>query len=126
MGSLATTDARVMRIVCKVLGDRHLFLLDSLTSPKSVAYNTAVSDGVPAASNSLFIDDSTERSEDVEARLRELMEIARVHGRAVGIGHPHPWTLEALRNSLDYLETSGVELVTVCDLVGKPVETGVR
>jgi polysaccharide deacetylase 2 family uncharacterized protein YibQ len=49
--------------------------------------------------------------------LRELVKMARIHGSAIGIGHPHPWTLEALRDNLEYLDTAGVELVTVCELV---------
>jgi hypothetical protein len=54
----------------------------------------------------------------VEAWLHRLVELAHLHGSAVGIGHPHPWTFEALRDNLDYLETAGIELVTVCELIG--------
>ncbi|HEX6789979.1 MAG TPA: divergent polysaccharide deacetylase family protein [Candidatus Krumholzibacteria bacterium] len=117
-GSLATTDARVMHDVMVALQGRNLFFLDSLTSPKSLAYNAAVQSGLRAAQNSMFIDDDTERTGDVADRIRELVKRARETGVAIGIGHPHPWTLEALRDNLDYLEEAGVELVTVCDLVG--------
>jgi polysaccharide deacetylase 2 family uncharacterized protein YibQ len=115
-GSLATADARVMAAVTGELRGRNLFFLDSLTSPKSVAYNAAVRSGLRAAQNSLFIDDATERRDDVADRIRELVNRARANGEAIGIGHPHPWTLEALRDNLDYLEEAGVELVTVCEL----------
>jgi polysaccharide deacetylase 2 family uncharacterized protein YibQ len=117
MGSVATADARVMGAVMGALEGSGLFFLDSLTSPKSVAYNTAVAAGVRAASNSMFLDDHTDRQDDVAARLHTLVETARARGQAIGIGHPHPWTFEALRDNLDYLETAGVELVTVCDIV---------
>lgn len=116
-GSLATADARVMAAVLGALQGMDLFFLDSLTSPKSVAYNAAVQSGLHAAQNSLFLDDATERRDDVADRLRELVKLALANGSAIGIGHPHPWTLEALRDNLDYLEGAGVELVTVCDLV---------
>ena len=117
MGSVATADARVMGTVMSALAGSGLFFLDSLTSPKSVAYNTAVAAGLRAASNTMFLDDHTDRRDDVASRLHTLVETARKRGHAIGIGHPHPWTFEALRDNLDYLETAGVELVTVCDIV---------
>ena len=95
----------------------HVFFLDSLTSPESVAYNAAVDAGLPAAINDEFIDDATQSRDEVDARLRNLVETARRQGIAVGIGHPHPWTLEALRDFDDYLLTTEVELVPLCDLV---------
>jgi polysaccharide deacetylase 2 family uncharacterized protein YibQ len=116
-GSLATADARVMKAVMGSLAGRDLFFLDSLTSPKSLAYNAAIDAGLRAVQNSMFIDDDTERREDVAARLRTLVDLALTRGTAIGIGHPHPWTLEALRDNLDYLESAGVELVTVCELM---------
>jgi polysaccharide deacetylase 2 family uncharacterized protein YibQ len=116
-GSLATTDVRVMKAVMNELTGRDLIFFDSLTSPKSVAYNAAVESGLRAVRNTLFLDDGTERSDDVAARLYELVEHAKAHGTAIGIGHPHPWTFEAIQENIDYLKDAGVELVTVCDLV---------
>lgn len=115
-GSLATADARVMRAVCATLKPYGVFFLDSLTSPKSVAYNVAVDAGLRAASNTIFLDDGTDRREDVEERIHELIRTARKHGSAIGIGHPHPWTLEALQASIDDLDAE-VQVVTVCELV---------
>ena len=116
-GSVATADPRVMRAVCATLKPYRVFFLDSLTSPKSVAYTVAVDSGLRAASNTIFLDDATDRREDVEDRIRELIRLARRHGSAVGIGHPHPWTLEALRASIDDLDAAEVQVVTVCELV---------
>jgi len=116
-GSRATADRRVMRAVCGELAGDNVFFLDSLTSPESVAYNAAVEAGLPAAVNDEFIDDATQRRDDVEDRLRRLVETARSQGVAIGIGHPHPWTLEALRDFDDYLLTTEVELVSLCDLL---------
>src|SRR5262245_12002871 len=84
-GSRATADGRVMRAVCGELKGEDVFFLDSLTSPESVAYNAAVDAGLPAAINDEFIDDATQSRDDVDARLRELVETARKKGRAVGI-----------------------------------------
>ena len=125
-GSLATADMRVMKAVMGELSGRHLFFLDSLTSPKSVAYNAAIEAGLRAAQNQLFIDDATERRDDVADRLHELVEVARKRGSAIGIGHPHPWTLEALRDNLDFLRDAGVELVTVCELTRESAPDSTR
>jgi polysaccharide deacetylase 2 family uncharacterized protein YibQ len=46
-----------------------------------------------------------------------LVETARRKGAAIGIGHPHPWTLEALRSFEKYVLTTDVELVSLCDLI---------
>lgn len=116
-GSRATADVRVMRAVCRVLGQYDVFFLDSLTSPESVAYTVAVEAGLRAAVNSGFLDDATDRREDVDARLRDLVETARERGYAIGIGHPHPWTFEALRDFSEFLLTTEVELVSLCDLI---------
>jgi len=125
-GSLATADMRVMKAVMGELSGRHLFFLDSLTSPKSVAYNAAIDAGLPAAQNQLFIDDATERRDDVADRLHELVDVARQRGSAIGIGHPHPWTLEALQDNLGFLKDAGVELVTVCELIRESAPDSTR
>jgi polysaccharide deacetylase 2 family uncharacterized protein YibQ len=116
-GSLATADERVMRATLGPVRDRGLFFLDSLTSPKSVAYNTARELGVPTARNTIFLDADTEDAAVVTTRLRQLLETAARNGAAVGIGHPHEWTLEALEHAGRLLREYGVEMVPVCDLV---------
>ena len=116
-GSRATADERVMKTVMESLERYDIFFLDSLTSAKSVAYNTARAAGIPAARNSVFLDADTEDIEVVEERLRRLVAMAQRNGAAIGIGHPHMWTLEAIRSNLAYLENAGVELVYVSELV---------
>jgi len=116
-GSLATADSRVMRAALGPIRNRDLFFVDSLTSPKSVAYNTARELGVPTVRNTIFLDADTEDAAVVKERLLELVQTARRNGSALGIGHPHRWTLEALENSRALLRDAGVELVPVCELV---------
>ncbi len=117
LGSVATQDERVMTAVINVLKPRGLFYFDSLTSSKSIAYNTARKLGVPTARNDLFIDADTEESEVVEARLERLIDIAHKRGYAIGIGHPRRWTLEALERVADKLDESNVEMVFLSELV---------
>ncbi len=117
MGSRATQDERVMKAVLSVLKRRKLFFLDSLTSPKSIAYNTARSMGVGTARNYIFLDADTQDPVVVEKRLMNLVSAAKRDGHAVGIGHPKQWTLEVLRGSKTIIERSGVQLVVVSELI---------
>ncbi|MCK5406997.1 MAG: divergent polysaccharide deacetylase family protein, partial [Candidatus Krumholzibacteria bacterium] len=103
--------------VLEAIRKERLFFLDSLTSNKSVAYNTARELGVATARNSLFIDADTEEAEVVERRIRQLVSMARANGSAVGIGHPRRWTVDALRNSKTFLENTDIELVFLSDIV---------
>ncbi len=116
-GSRATADRRVMEAVIRVLKEHGLFFLDSLTSNKSIAYNTARDIGVPAARNDAFLDDNTKDAEVVGERLRRLVSLAKQNGVAIGIGHPRRWTLEALKNNETYLKNAGVELVFLTEVV---------
>jgi uncharacterized protein len=57
MGSKATADERVMRIVLEVCKEKGLFYLDSKTTGKSVIPKLAKELGVPYLENQLFFDD---------------------------------------------------------------------
>jgi polysaccharide deacetylase 2 family uncharacterized protein YibQ len=116
-GSRATQDKRVMKAVMAVLKKRNLFFFDSLTSPKSIAYNTAKQEGVAAARNDLFLDAETEDPAVIVGRLERLMALAKRNGQAIAIGHPKAWTLEALTQCRTIADAAGVQLVTVSELI---------
>lgn len=115
MGSKVTTDRDMMRVILPPLRDRGLFFLDSLTSGRSVAYDEALRLGMPAARRDVFLDadgDGTRAGE----RLRELFQAARRHGRAIGICHPFPATLAALKSDFPLAAVYGLEIVPVSRL----------
>lgn len=119
MGSSFTALHIPMRVVMGRLKGRGLYFLDSMTSPASVGLAEAARAGIPSARNRMFIDSPLDESGriDVESQLDDLVEIARKRGEAVGIGHPYPETLAALRRAIPDLESRGVELVFVSQLV---------
>jgi uncharacterized protein len=86
MGSKATADERVMRIVLTVCRERGLYYLDSRTTPKSVVPELAKEIGVPFLENELFFDDTyttqhiTKQAGLVAKRLKTDEEI-------IAIGH---------------------------------------
>lgn len=118
MGSKAMADAEVVAVVLRAIKESDLFFVDSRTAQNTVGYRIAVEMGIPCARKTVFID--AEEDGTVETRigwLEKLIEIAGIHGSAVGIGHPGRDTLEAIRQMLPRFRESGVELVFVSDIV---------
>lgn len=116
MGSAATADARVMRVVLREVAGRGLFFLDSRTTEGTVAGRLARELKVPSASRQVFLDRvATEPA--VRASLDELVRRARRDGFAVGVGHPYPVTLAVLERELPSLPGRGVRVVRLGELV---------
>ena len=116
MGSKFTADPAGMEVVIEELQPRHLFFLDSRTSPKTVGESTAKQRGVPAIARDVFLDDEL-TLKAVNQQLAETERVARRKGFAVAIGHPHPVTLEALEAWLPQAEKDGFAFVPLRDLV---------
>jgi uncharacterized protein len=116
-GSQATSDTALMSELMPVLRDRHLFYIDSRTTAATVAFDTAKNFGVRSAFRNVpFLDDIAEVSA-VRKQLNLALRGAREKGEAIAIGHPHPATLQALRDVLPQAKAQGVELVFASDLV---------
>jgi polysaccharide deacetylase 2 family uncharacterized protein YibQ len=116
-GSQATADAALMDELMPVLRDRHLFYVDSRTTTATVAYDTAQDFGVRSAFRNVpFLDDVPEVAA-VRKQLELALRGAREKGDAVAIGHPHPATLQALREVLPRAQEQGVRLVLASELV---------
>ena len=118
MGSKVTADESLMRIILEPIKRRGLFFLDSRTSGKSVAYDVARSMGIPTAYRQVFLD-ADGNSRLIKERLLELFRLARRDGRAIGICHPFPETLQALKNNFHLLESYGLKAVFASDLATK-------
>ena len=118
MGSKVTADAGLMRTILGPIKERGLFFVDSRTTGKSVAYDVAVSMGVPAASRQIFLDADGDTNR-IRDRLLELFRIARRDGRAVGICHPFTETLRALKEDFRRLASSGLEAVPASEMTGR-------
>lgn len=125
MGSRFTADAAAMTPVLAELKARGLLFLDSRTTSRTVGARLARDMGVPYAERDIFLDNER----DPAAIRRQLMEAearARRNGAAIVIGHPHPETVQSLREWLGELETRGFELVPLTALVHAPEGEGER
>ncbi len=116
MGSAFTTDPDGMRVVMSSLAARGLLFLDSVTSSDTLGPSMARSAGVPYAQRHVFLDHQRD-PDSIHAQLDALEDIARRQGYAVGIGHPHQSTIDALAQWLPTVEKKGIALASVAHVV---------
>ncbi len=116
MGSLATADPDIMKIVLEETGDRSLYFVDSATTPRSVVGIMARRLGVPFLENRLFLDDVKE-ADAIRQKMSEAMRIAEKLGAVLVIGHAYPETHRVLIETLDELAERRLELVTASNLL---------
>ena len=117
MGSRFTEDKRAMATIMTVLRERGLFFVDSLTSAESVGTVVARQAGVASLRRDLFLDNVAE-VEPIVGEIRRLAAKAIRNGSALGICHPYPETITALRRELPALARQGVQIVPVSALLG--------
>jgi uncharacterized protein len=120
MGSKATADPRVMRIVLEVCKERNLFFLDSRTSSKSVVGKLAAELGVRTVSNHLFLDE-VYTFEHIHKQIGRFKKHLHDHGNCVAIGHvgpPGKKTAQLLKKELPEL-IGQVEFVPISALMPK-------
>jgi polysaccharide deacetylase 2 family uncharacterized protein YibQ len=116
-GSALTENKEAMKFLMAELRERKLMFLDSLTSSKSVAYETAKEFGIRTAKRDVFLDNDSNNPASIRAQLEELVEVARRNGKAIGIGHPHPATVSELKSWLAERDKNHLEIVPISRLM---------
>jgi polysaccharide deacetylase 2 family uncharacterized protein YibQ len=115
MGSKFTENRAAMHEVLAVLKKRGLFFIDSYTTAASTGLDEAGKMSIPTARRHVFLDNIQDR-EKICRQLDQLVILAKKKGWAIGIGHPHQATLDALSSCGKQLDNS-VEVVSVHTLV---------
>ncbi|MCD7878176.1 MAG: divergent polysaccharide deacetylase family protein [Cloacibacillus porcorum] len=115
-GSLATADAKLMESVMAELKERCLLFVDSRTSGRSVAYQTAVAAGVPSVQNRGFLDNTADKNA-IAARFREIVKNAQRRGSLVVICHFRPSTVMFLEELNKNYKELPVKLVTIPEML---------
>lgn len=118
MGSKITQEEPVMRPILDVLKGKNLYFLDSRTSSNSIAYDLAKKMGLRSAYRNVFLD-SPIGADFTKQKMIELCRLAQKTGKAIGIGHPFPETLKALKENIRLLEKYKVKPVFVSQIVGE-------
>jgi polysaccharide deacetylase 2 family uncharacterized protein YibQ len=117
MGSLLTRQQRQMSWLMQVLQRRgDLFFVDSRTTPATVALRVAQQNYIPSLRRDVFLDDDPDALAVAEAFDR-LIAQARETGHAVAIGHPYGPTLELLEKRLAALQSEGVVLIPLSEMI---------
>ncbi len=118
MGSQATADARVMKVVLNTLKSRNKLFVDSRTTAESVAPQIARQQQLQFLSNDGFLErDRSEKEDYIQKKLAAVARLASKRGRAIVIGHPYKQTARALMKELPRLEKQGFEIVSLTEIV---------
>ncbi len=117
MGSLLTQHPGHMDWLMSALAEEGgLYFIDSRTTTKSVASLFANKHNVPHLDRDIFLDPDF-RPETIRREFTRFINRARQTGYAIAIAHPHPHTLQFIRDHLGELEEQGIKLVAVSELI---------
>jgi len=116
MGSRFTSCGKEISEALRAIRGKDLFFIDSLTSGRSIAYKTARKLQMPAACRNIFLDNRLE-DKYIQRQLHKLQIHAKIHGHAIGIGHPFPETAIAIRRFISNSKHSSVSFVHVSDIL---------
>ncbi|MBF0489885.1 MAG: divergent polysaccharide deacetylase family protein [Candidatus Omnitrophica bacterium] len=117
MGSKATEDRNLMKLVLKKIKKKGLFFVDSMTAPHhSVCAALADEMNLPFAKRDVFLDNVNTR-DAIEKQMIDVVEKATRQGYAIAIGHDRTLTLQVLKDDIPILEKQGFEIVHIKDLL---------
>jgi len=116
MGSGYTMERGPMHIVLEELLQNGQFFIDSKTIAGSVAFDEAREMGLQTASRNIFLDNE-ENIAYIRRQIRKMVRLSEDKGEVIAICHPHPETLEALRQELTWLKRQPVDFVSASVLV---------
>lgn len=116
MGSLLTQIEQPMNWVMEALKQQQMFFVDSVTTKYTTAGKQADIIGVPMLRRQLFLDNDTSQAA-LEKQFSTMIAKAHQLGHLVAIAHPHPDTIEFLRENLARLEQEGINLVPASALL---------
>ena len=117
MGSLMTRHPGNMAWLMAVLKRRgNLYFIDSKTTADSIAGQVAQEYKVPSSKRNVFLDHNID-PDAIKQQFSYLISQAKLTGSAIGIGHPHPETIAALKELLPDLEQQGVKLIPISEMI---------
>jgi len=116
MGSRFTSSQNEIDKALRAIRHQGLFFVDSVTSRRSKAYQTARRLRMAAAKRDVFLDNQQDESK-IMSQLLKLKDYALRYGNAIGIGHPYPETARALAQFLKYVDSTDVSFVHVSKIL---------
>ena len=120
MGSKLTQLHIPMEWTMRVLKDKNMMFLDSMTTKLSQGIKVAEQYNIPSLQRHVFLDNIL-TEEYISKQFSQLIRIAKANAKvnkvAVGIAHPHPETIEILTKLLPSLQNENVRLVKISSLL---------
>lgn len=117
MGSLLTQNKNQMQWLMEVINqDKALFFVDSYTTKHSVAQQIALDHAIPSARRDIFLDNDPD-AEQIRKQYKRLIKRAKSQGSAIAIAHPRKNTLKVLAEMIQQLESHGLTLISVKQLI---------
>jgi polysaccharide deacetylase 2 family uncharacterized protein YibQ len=116
MGSLITSQKDSMNWLMDELAQTDLFFVDSRTTVKTLAEQTANQYQIKNTRRNVFLDHELNRPA-IEFQFNRLINLAKKNGSAVAIGHPFKETLDVLEEKIPQLKAAGIELISVSELI---------
>lgn len=119
MGSRAMKNETIVRALMAFAKENELYFVDSGTTDTKMSEKYMAINQLPFLKRDVFLD-NTPSTEHVKSKLRELEEIAKTKGYAIGIGHvgpqKGPHTARALKELIPQMQKEGIRFVTVSEL----------
>jgi polysaccharide deacetylase 2 family uncharacterized protein YibQ len=97
-GSKFTANEVAMNKLIYALKNNNISFVDSRTTAATMAPKVLKNFGLKYVSRDIFLDHEMDKKY-VIGQIKKAIKFAKVHGSAIAIGHPHPNTLQALRES---------------------------
>ena len=116
MGSKATENKSLMRLIFKKIKKKRLFFVDSMTAHSSVCSALADEMGLTFGKRDVFLDNVNTR-DAITRQMIELAQKARHKGYAVAIGHDRKLTMQVLKEEIPWLKKQGFQIVSIKELL---------
>ena len=116
MGSKATEDKGLMKILFKQFKKSNLYFLDSLVTANSICQGLAGKMKVKFAKRDIFLDNEL-NVDYIKNQLRLLVAKAKKNGSAIGIGHDRTLTLKVIKDFAAEIKKENIEFVFLSDLI---------
>lgn len=116
MGSVFTSNEAKMRSLLDYAKEMDLYYVDSNTSRKNKGYGIAKEIGVQTTLCRHFLDNSR-KLDDIKQQIKRAVEITKANEQALFIGHYHKNMAIAIKESLDFIESEGIKLVYVNEIL---------
>lgn len=119
MGSKAMTNRTIVSTLMEFAKNNQLYFVDSATTDTKLSKALSEEYGVPFYKRQVFLDNEPSK-EHVKQQLRELMNLAKEQGYAIGIGHVGTYkgepTAKAIKEMIPYMQEEGIIFTTVSGL----------